>query len=185
MSARTGTIGRRRTGGGMGQRRVGRLRTSRWSRAAATAVCHGPCHASRHHRSADREQGTPPYQHLTAEQWPIGYRAGLRNGPAGANSGLIVAIAGGGSPRRYHRYGITDWRFEIREIRPLFERWLSRPLYFRPLGRPPQAAMRRRVRSSNSGHTALNFVVSLARPSTRRQHSTNSIDVLILFSYAA
>src|SRR5712691_5085622 len=45
------------------------------------------------------------------------------------------------------------------------------------------AAMRRRARSSNNGHTARNFAVSLARLSTPGQHSTNQREMVPSFLY--
>src|SRR3989442_15772294 len=47
------------------------------------------------------------------------------------------------------------------------------------------AAMRRRARSSNNGHTTRNFAVSLARLSTPGQHSTNHREMVPSFLYGA
>ena len=87
----------------------------------------GPCHPRGHTDRQAASRGTMPYQQLTAPFSPIGYRLGLRNGSECGNVGQNIAISGCVSPRKYNRYGITDWRCETREIRPLFERWLSRP----------------------------------------------------------
>src|SRR5260370_807117 len=45
--------------------------------------------------------------------------------------------------------------------------------------------MRRRVRSSNKGHTECNFALSSARLSTLRQHSSPYWQMLPLFIYTA
>src|SRR5882762_9641754 len=45
--------------------------------------------------------------------------------------------------------------------------------------------MRRRARSSNSGHTARNFALSSGRLRTPGQHSTNQRKMVPLFLYAA